>query len=151
MGSIGSRVHRSLQFLKEEWIDIRRHPLRKRMEGCSLQDMCGRHRYRHDRQKRCGLGRSGTKGSGEEIGHTEGSAKTSELRGYLARTVGRALTTTATKGSVNFWLFICVSTSIPESQHPYPGCEWYHPIAFSSRCTYIQGPNVAERLRGVDM
>lgn len=44
-------------------------------------------------------------------------------------------TTTAANGSVNFWLFICVLTSMPESQQPYPGCEWYHPIAFSNRPT----------------
>ncbi|SRR5216684_2040155 len=34
---------------------------------------------------------------------------------------GRRCTTTATNGSWNFWLLICVLTSIPESQQPYPG------------------------------
>ena len=46
-----------------------------------------------------------------------------------------ARTTTATKGSWYCWFVIWVDTSIPESQHPYPGCEWYQPIAFSSRPT----------------
>jgi hypothetical protein len=48
-------------------------------------------------------------------------------------------TTTATNGSVNFWLFICVLTSMPDSQQPYPGCEWYQPIAFSNRPTCAPG------------
>src|SRR6266702_2708265 len=33
--------------------------------------------------------------------------------------------TTATNGSVDFRLFICVLTPIPDGQQPYPGCEWY--------------------------
>ena len=32
------------------------------------------------------------------------------------------LTTTARYGSLNFWLFCWVFTSIPDSQQPYPGC-----------------------------
>ena len=46
------------------------------------------------------------------------------------------LTTIATKGSWNCWLTICVPTSIPDNQHPYPGWLWYHPIAFSKRPTW---------------
>lgn len=45
-------------------------------------------------------------------------------------------TTTATNGSWYFWLLSWVLTSIPDNQHPYPGWEWYQPIAFSNRPTY---------------
>jgi hypothetical protein len=36
-------------------------------------------------------------------------------------------TTNATKGSALLWKSYCVLTSIPESQHPKLGWEWYHP------------------------
>ena len=39
-----------------------------------------------------------------------------------------------------FWLSICVETSIPESQQPYPGWEWYQPMAFSRRPTLQRNP-----------
>ena len=39
-----------------------------------------------------------------------------------------------------FWLSICVETSIPESQQPYPGWEWYQPMAFSRRPTLQRKP-----------
>jgi hypothetical protein len=29
------------------------------------------------------------------------------------------------------WFIICVEQSMPLSQQPYPGCEWYQPTTFS--------------------
>lgn len=65
------------------------------------------------------------------------STKESMVRYELCRPTHnlQKLTTTATNGSWCFWFNLCVLTSIPDSQHPYPGWEWYHPITFSSRPT----------------
>ena len=49
-----------------------------------------------------------------------------------------------------FWLVICVPTSIPLSQQPYPGWLWYHPTMFSSRPDSCGGQPGEQTLSGQD-
>ena len=57
---------------------------------------------------------------------------------YISGMVSQMLQNKIRISTWKFWLSICVETSIPESQQPYPGWEWYQPMAFSRRPT-LQG------------